>query len=85
MPAINIAVDMPARPTFDVERFRQRVQDYANRLCIAMSDNRQKEQKLAKDRQEALAFIQSLAVPGGENVPNDINPMECFVADKYGE
>ena len=34
-------------------------------------------------REEALEFVKSLAVCGGENVPADISAIECLVSEKY--
>lgn len=35
------------------------------------------------DRNSALEFVKSLAVPGGENVPADVPSVECLVESKY--
>lgn len=85
MAMMNITVDMPQYPRFDVDKFKNRVQDFASMLIVLMSKG---EENVCGTRQElsqseALDFIQSLSVKGGEVIPNDVNPMECFIQENY--
>lgn len=83
MAAMNIAVDIPVNPHFNVDMFRHRLQDYAAMLVIMMTQESRKEKKSTSDSAEALAFIQSLAIKGGERIPADVNPVDCYIEEKY--
>lgn len=82
---MNIVVDMPTQPRFNVDKFKNRVQDFASTLMVLMSkeaeDTYDTKQELSHS--DALAFIQSLSVKGGENIPADVDPMKCFIEEKY--
>lgn len=85
MRTMNIVVDMPTQPQFNVDKFKHRVQDFASMLVVLMSKETANGYEATQDMNmsEALSFIQSLSVKGGETVPADVNPMECFIDEKY--
>lgn len=76
---------MPAQPHFNIEKFKNKVQEYAAMLVMMMSKETENTHEIKQELspEAALSFIQSLSVKGGDKVPADINPMECLVEDKY--
>ncbi|MBQ0075060.1 MAG: hypothetical protein KBT34_12830 [Prevotella sp.] len=87
MQTVNISVNVPTQPHFNVDKFRHRMQDFASTLVMLMSREliEQKTDETTADQDYALSFIKSLAVEGGKDIPANVNPIECLVDTKYEE
>ena len=90
MAALNIVFDIPQNPTFDVEKFRNQVLDYANTLLATISSEPSaKKGHRVLDYNELTPQVRSLIGICPNTVrEDDINGdlvREKAMREKYGE
>lgn len=81
MQTLSINIELPQGKSIDLASIREKVKDYVQHL-IMISPNVVAGKESA-DMADALAFIDSLAVPGGENIPVEDDGKEAVVELKY--
>lgn len=67
MQTLNINIDIPQGVTFDLASIKRKVTEYAQNLIFISLEKT--EQPVDVEMAKAMDFIESLAVPGGKDIP----------------
>lgn len=81
MQTIDFSIDIPQNKSIDVAMLKQKVMEFAVRLINVAPAAKVERQD--EDMVRAMQFIDSLAVPGGENIPVKEDGVDALVEQKY--
>lgn len=79
MQTLNFSIDIPQDRVINVAQIKQRIMDFATQLLNVRTDQDNENE----DMERAMRFIDTLAVPGGENIPVNEDSIDSLVEQKY--
>lgn len=82
MQTLDFSIDIPKGNTMNLVLLKEKVIEYANRL-LSRNQYADAPDSMDEDFEEALRFVESLAVKGGENIPVEDDGCAALVELKY--
>lgn len=81
MPTLDLSINIPQNNSVNISMLKEMVLDYANKIITSQTPVKPKVAD--EDMQRALAFVKSLAVPGGKEIPFSDNGCDALAELKY--
>ena len=82
MQTLDFSIDIPKGNTMNLVLLKEKVIEYANSL-LSRGQYADTPNCMDKDLEEALRFVESLAVKGGENIPVEDDGCAALVELKH--